>query len=91
MHGYVSEGEKLVKISGLPQHEPQVFDAGTVAKHKECSFVPEQFCKVIGLAIFALMYIILLLFDYSRGRLFFPKKETEYSPKAKGMPLYEFN
>ena len=49
--GYIYEGEKLMKISGLKPHENQIYDAGTVLKHVDAEFIPEKTCKGVGLVI----------------------------------------
>ena len=64
--GYISEGEKLVKVSGLPNRETRIFDPGNVVFHTESKYLPEWLCKAVGLIFFALTYIILVLFDYSK-------------------------
>lgn len=83
--GYVKEGEKLVKINGLTVRETQIFDAGTPVKHEEAKFIPEMYCKGVGLAVFALVYSVLLLFDYSRGLLRQTSKKKYYD-ELKGIP-----
>ena len=46
--GYIYEGEKLVKITGLPEREARIYDAGLVLKHKKVQSMPEWFCKSVG-------------------------------------------
>lgn len=60
---YVDEGEKLVKISGLSFSEVSVYDPGTVMLHKGVTCMSEKFCKAAGLAVFTLIYVILLFLD----------------------------
>lgn len=72
--GYVSEGEKIVIISGLPAVETQIFDPGTLMKHKQVDYMPESLCKLAGLFVFVIMYILLTLADINRGYLHFNKK-----------------
>ena len=83
--GYVQEGEKLVKISGLVVHETQIFDAGSVIKHQESKYIPESYCKVVALAVFALSYMIFLLFDFSTGTIKI-KPVKSYYDEIKGIP-----
>lgn len=73
--GYVSEGEKLVKISGLAARETRIFDPGSVMRHKEVTYMPEVFCKSIGIFVFLLVYLILVLWDWNRGEVILPRKE----------------
>ena len=77
--GYVGEGEKLVKISGLSNRETQIFDAGNVILHEDPRYVPEGFCKGVGLVIFILTYAVLVLYDFSKGYVTVrrPKKSFE--------------
>ncbi|AEE16942.1 FtsB family cell division protein [Treponema brennaborense] len=59
--GYVSEGEKLVKISGLaPQYTP-LYNAGVLLKSSPVSFIPEWVCKLFGLLVGTLTFVLLLL------------------------------
>ena len=83
--GYVQEGEKIVKINGLTVRETQIFDAGSVVKHEESKYVPEMYCKGVGLAVFALVYSLLLLLDYTRGLLKVGSKKKYYD-ELKGIP-----
>ena len=61
--GYVSEHEKLVKISGLAPHETHVFDPGTALLHEDAKAIPEWLCKASAFVIGVLFYLVLLLFD----------------------------
>lgn len=72
--GYVSEGEKIVIISGLPAVETQIFDPGTIMKSKPVNYLPESVCKMAGLIVFAIFYLLLTLADVNRGYLHFNKK-----------------
>ena len=85
--GYVGEGEKLVKISGLAAKETQIFDPGMVVKYPPVKFVPEWVCKSFGLIIFALAYIVLLLSDYRNGLVSMPHRTVK--SEVRGMPAYD--
>ena len=87
--GFVAEGEKLVKVSGLPSRETQIVDPGTILRHTEVRFIPEWFCKAVGLVIFSLVYLILLLVDITRGNIRLPRKKAHFS-MVKGTPVYDF-
>lgn len=76
--GYVGQGEKLVKISGLPVRETQILDPGVVLRHIEARYVPEWFCKATGLVIFGLVYLVLLLADFNRGYIHIPRPKAHY-------------
>ena len=71
--GFVSENEKLVKISGLPVRETHIFDPGTVQRHNEVKFMPEWICKSCALVIMILFYMVLFLYDLHRGYISFPQ------------------
>jgi cell division protein FtsB len=58
--GYVSNTERLVKISGLSPRG-QVFDPGAVIKRDEIEFLPEWVCKLTGIVVGALAFIVFLL------------------------------
>lgn len=79
--GYVNDGEKLVKIIGLPALNTRVYDVGTMLKHEEVSYIGEDVCKILGVIIFALVYLVLLLADFSRGVIVFPsvKRRSRFS------------
>lgn len=90
--GYVSEGEKLVKISGLTPHETQIFDAGTVLLHTDSLFVPEWFCKGMGVLVCLLFYFVLLLFDYTRGAFSVrQKKRRPYTGFGEKITVYDIS
>ncbi|WP_428768514.1 septum formation initiator family protein [Treponema sp. HNW] len=50
--GYVSSGERLVKITGLEEKPLTVYDPGTKVSRTEIIFIPEWLAKGIGLAVF---------------------------------------
>lgn len=87
--GYVGEGEKLVKISGLAAKETQIFDPGTVIKYPSVKYVPEWVCKSIGLIIFGLVYIILLLSDYNKGLLVMQQRSSR--SEKRGVVAYDLS
>ncbi|MCI5828868.1 MAG: septum formation initiator family protein [Treponema sp.] len=70
--GYVSEGEKLVKLSGLAAREVHIFDPGTVMRHQEVSYIPEWICKFVSFLVFFLVYVMLLLLDIQSGNIQLP-------------------
>lgn len=84
--GYVNEGEKLVKIKGLGSVPALMYDTGTVIKSREVSYVPESVCKAGGLVTSLLVFIVMLLFDFSRGNFSFKKQKYE---TVAGIPVYD--
>lgn len=82
---YVSDGEKLVKISGLKPYQGTLYDTGTATKHKEGTFFSEALCKILSLSIGLLSLFIMFLFDLGRGNFNRPKKRRT----IKEIPIYE--
>jgi cell division protein FtsB len=76
--GYVSSGEKLVKINGLPAFAQPVYDAGTVLKRSEVRAIPEWICKLTGVSVAVLVLCVFLLRDI-QAVLF---KNAEKDPEA---------
>lgn len=83
---YVSEGEKLVKITGLKPMQSTLYDTGTVVRHEDPEFISEVFCKLSGLIVGFLWFIILLLVDISHGRVFEKKRKESV---VTGIPIYD--
>lgn len=65
--GFVAEGEKLVKISGLPTYYTTMYDTGTIMRRTQVRFIPDWIAKVTGCVVFVLMFVLLVLKDLSRG------------------------
>ena len=83
---YVSDGEKLVKITGLRPSQTTLYDTGTVLRHEEPVFLPERVCKIAGLAFALMFFIIFLLYDVSKGNITFGKNKK---PIVTGIPVYD--
>ena len=62
--GYVRDGEKLVKITGLIAIDEYHFETGTPIKSIEPYSLPEWFCKVSGLLMFFVTYLYLMVRDF---------------------------
>lgn len=84
--GYIFEGEKLVKITGLPERETRLYDAGLVKKHESVNFMPESFCKIIGLTIGILVYIVLFLAERNKGMV--SSRHSEKNMTVEGASIY---
>ncbi|MCR5724597.1 MAG: septum formation initiator family protein [Treponema sp.] len=82
--GFVQDGEKLVKINGLITAADYVYDAGRVSKAVEPFFLPEWFCKLLGVVAFFLVYGLELARDL-RVWLF----ERRRAGAVKGIPVYD--
>lgn len=65
--GFVAEGEKLVKISGLPTYYTTMYDTGSIMRRTQIKFIPDWIAKVTGCVVFVLMFVLLVLKDLSRG------------------------
>ena len=83
---YVSDGEKLVKITGLKPYQTTLYDTGKVLRHEEPDYVPEKVCKITGIAIGLLCFVILFLFDVSNGSIVLGKNKK---PIVTGIPVYD--
>lgn len=59
--GFIYEGEKLVKISGISEKGVSVYDTGSIVKLEEISFISEQSCKILGFVCFLLSLTIFSL------------------------------
>jgi cell division protein FtsB len=83
---YVSDDEKLVKITGLKPAQTALYDTGTVIRHEEPDFLPEKYCKMIGLLFGIMTFIILFLYDVNVGNISFDKNKK---PIITGVPVYD--
>ena len=83
---YVSDDEKLVKITGLKPAQTALYDTVTVIRHEEPDFLPEKYCKMIGLLFGMMTFIILFLYDVNVGNISFDKNKK---PIITGVPVYD--
>ena len=83
---YVSDGEKLVKITGLKPAQTALYDTGSVLRHEEPEFLPEKYCKIIGLFFGLLTFVILFLYYINVGNISFDKNKK---PIVTGVPVYD--
>ena len=83
---YVSDGEKLVKITGLKPAQTTLYDTGTVLRHEDPEFIPEKICKIVGLAFALLFLIVFFLYDISSGNIVIGKNKK---PIVTGIPVYD--
>ena len=83
---YVSDGEKLVKITGLKPAQTTLYDTGTVIRHEDPEFIPEKVCKIVGLGFSLLFLIIFFLYDISSGNIVIGKNKKRI---VTGIPVYD--
>ena len=83
---YVSDGEKLVKITGLQRSQPPLYDAGTVIKHEEPKFMSENLIKFMSIVLGVLTLVLIFLWDLYQGNISFKKKEDKV---VTGIPIYD--
>ena len=83
---YVSDGEKLVKITGLKPAQTTLYDTGTELRHEEPEFIPEKVCKIVGFGFALLFLIIFFLYDISSGNIVIGKSKK---PIVTGIPVYD--
>ena len=82
---YVTDDEKLVKITGLKPYQNQLYDTGTVIRHTEPEYVSEKLCKACGIAAAMLVLLVLLIVDIKKGEISFSK---EKNIPVTGIPVY---
>lgn len=87
--GYISEGEKLIKINGLDVEETQITDAGNILMHKDPEYISEKVCKGIGLISGLIFYLIFLLVDLSRGKISVSPVKKRFAKGVSGIPVYD--
>ena len=79
---YVSEGEKLVKITGLRPYEAPLYDTGTVVRRSPIAFMSERTCKACGIAFFALTFVLLALTGESGEAMARKKKKQSFAGES---------
>jgi cell division protein FtsB len=82
---YVSDGEQLVKITGLKPYQNALYDTGTVVRHVEPEYVSEKLCKMCGLCAAMFVLLIMLIFDFKKGNVSFTRDKKEF---VAGIPVY---
>lgn len=83
---YVKDGETLVKITGLKPFERTLYDTGSVLKHSETTYIPDDICKILGVVFFFLTLLLFLFIDLSNGKNPFVKKQK--ANVITGIPIY---
>lgn len=82
---YVSDGEKLVKITGLKPIQTTIYDTGSVIKHNEVEYLDEKYCKITGIGFFVLTLVLLFFYDLNKGNIGSSRNEKTV---IKGIPVY---
>ena len=82
---YVSDGEQLVKITGLKPYQNTLYDTGSVIRHVEPSYVSEKLCKMCALCAAMLVLLLMIIYDFKKGNLSFTKQKKEF---VAGIPGY---
>ena len=59
--GFVNDGEKIVKISGIPPITQKAYSVGKFYKRDKIQFIPEYVCKIIGISVSFLCFLICFL------------------------------
>lgn len=83
---YVSDGEKLVKITGLKPAQTTLYDTGTVLRHENPEYISEKMCKICGVCFGLLFALVFFLYDLSRGNISIGKSRE---PIVAGIPVYD--
>ncbi len=84
---YVSNDEKLVKITGLKPAQTTLYDTGSLLRHTEPEYLSEDVCKIVSVFITMLCLSVMFLFDISNGNISLKK---EKQTMIKGIPVYDF-
>ena len=82
---YVSDGEQLVKITGLKPYQNTLYDTGAVIHHQSPEYVSEKLCKLAGICAALLVLVILLANDIRKGEIFLGKNKKVL---VTGVPVY---
>lgn len=83
---YVSDGEKLVKITGLKKAQPPLYDAGIVVRHVDTTYLSEVSCKTIAIFFGLMTFLMIFLYDLNKGNISLSKKRK---PIVTGVPVYD--
>lgn len=82
---YVSDGEQLVKITGLKPYQNALYNTGTIIRHEEPEFVSEKLCKMCALCAAMLVLMLMLIFDFKKGNLSLSRQKKDF---VAGIPVY---
>ena len=82
---YVTDDEKLVKITGLKPYQNTLYDTGSVVCHVEPEYVSEKLCKLCGIAAALAVLLILLISDFRKGEISLSKNKKV---PVTGIPVY---
>ena len=82
---YVTDGEQLVKITGLKPYQNALYDTGSVVRHEDPEYVSEKLCKLCAFVAALAVLLIMLIIDFKKGEISFSKNKKV--PVA-GIPVY---
>ena len=85
---YVSDGEKLVKITGMPKSPSRLYDAGIIIRHEETTYLSEISCKIIAVLFSLMTLVTIFLYDLNKGNIVFAGKKKK-KPVVAGVPVYD--
>ena len=98
--GFVHSGEKIVKISGKDSMNRFIFETGTPIVSEVPKSIPEWVCKVAGILMAAVVFLLLFICDYRESfldeRVAPPRNDKNQSPAKEdsnvfigGIPVYD--
>ena len=82
--GFVKDGEKIVKISGIPPITQKAFSVGKFYKRDNIQFIPDYICKIIGISVSLLSFFICFLVFVSEKNNPKAKVINEFSEVVSG-------
>ena len=72
---YVTDGEQLVKITGLKPYQNALYDTGSVVRHEDPEYVSEKLCKLCAFVAALAVLLIMLIIDFKKGEISFSKNK----------------
>lgn len=83
--GYVSDGDKIVKINGLYFSDGAVYTCGTPIRAAEPQYLPEWVGKSVGVIVFLFLYLFMIAQDIKAGHL----RRNKKTVFLEGVPVYD--
>ena len=72
--GFVSDGEHIVKFTGISNMNEKVYKTGNYYVCAKIQSIPEWICKLLGICVFALCMLLSILLNLTDIKKFTEKK-----------------